>query len=111
MKGSPTDASSEEEIRCVGFPEERSLVKEEESPYAGHPACVEYSCNNNDCSTEGDGISKVMAEDNERVDADREVALAVALDRREVRTSRRLVEDQFGRSRQHRADTVLVREL
>ena len=45
MKGSRTDASSEEEIRCVGFPEERSLVKEEESPDAGHPACVEYSCN------------------------------------------------------------------
>ena len=41
MKGSPTDAFSEEEIRGVVSPEECRLVKEEVSPYAGHSPCAE----------------------------------------------------------------------
>ena len=77
------------------------------SPYAGHPACAEYSGNNKDCLTKGDGISKVVGEGNVGVDLDREEAL----DQGEAWISRRLGVVQAAQSQQRRADTILVREL
>ena len=86
-------------------------LAEEELPYVGYLAGTEYLCNNSDCSTEGDGIPKVVAEDNERVDVDMELAVAVALDLMEGKLSRRqaenrMAEDQFARGRPPRADTA-----
>ncbi len=75
--------------------EERSLVRketlyassskgyslaEEELPYSGYLVCTEHSCNNSHCFTERDLTPKVGAEDNEQIDVNMELALALALD-------------------------------
>ena len=49
-------------------------------PYVGYLACGQYSCNNRDCSTEEDRIPRIVAENNEWINVDRELALAVAQD-------------------------------
>ena len=100
------EGSSKDEIRSVGSSEERTLV-EEKPPYVGYLAGAEYSCDSSDCFTEVDGVLKIVTEVNERVDADMEVALALAINM----VDRRPAEVQTGRGRRPRVSTALIREL
>ena len=84
------------------------ILCEEEVPCIGDLTSAEYLYNITYCSTKGDGTTKTMTEDDERIDMDMEMALALAM---EGTIRRRLEEEQTARGRMPRVSIAWDREL